>query len=46
MLTQTTYIGYRLSTPTNYTCTHQAAHLPDVSHYQVNRFFTRGYAAR
>ena len=38
MLTQTTYIGYLLSTPTNYTCTHLAAHLSDVSHDQVNRF--------
>ena len=38
MLTQTTYIEYLLSTPTNYTCTHLAAHLPDVSHDQVNRF--------
>ena len=38
MLTQTTYIEYLLSTPTNYTCTHLAAHLPDVSHDWVNRF--------
>ena len=38
MLTQTAYIEYLLSTPTNYTCTHLAAHLPDVSHDQVNRF--------
>ena len=38
MLTQTTYIEYLLSTPTNYTCTHLAVHLPDVSHDQVNRF--------
>ena len=38
MLTQTTYIEYLLSTPKNYTCTHLAAHLPDVSHDQVNRF--------
>ena len=38
MLTQTVYIEYLLSTPTNYTCTHLAAHLPDVSHDQVNRF--------
>ena len=38
MLTQTTYIEYLLSTPTNYTCTHLAAHLPDVSHDQANRF--------
>jgi hypothetical protein len=38
MLTQTTYIEYLLSTPTNYTCTQLAAHLPDVSHDQVNRF--------
>ena len=38
MLTQTTHIGYRLSTPTSYTCTYLAAHLPDVSHDQVNRF--------
>ena len=38
MLTQTTYIKYLLSTPTNYTCTHLAAHLPDVSYDQVNRF--------
>jgi hypothetical protein len=38
MLTQTAYIEYLLSTPTNYTCTHLAAHLPDVSHDQANRF--------
>ena len=38
MLTQRTYIEYLLSTPRNYTCTHLAAHLPDVSHDQVNRF--------
>ena len=38
MLTQTMYIDYMLSTPRNYTCTHLAAHLPDVSHDQVNRF--------
>ena len=38
MLTQTAYIGYLLRTTTNYTCTHLAAHLPDVSHDQVNRF--------
>ena len=38
MPTQTTYIEYLLSTPNNYTCTHLAAHLPDVSHDQANRF--------
>jgi len=38
MLTQTAYIEYLLSTPTNYTCTHLAAHMPDASHDQVNRF--------
>ena len=38
MLTQTAYIEYLLSTPTNYTCTLLAAHLPDASHDQVNRF--------
>ena len=38
MLTQRTYIEYLLSTPRNYTFTHLAAHLPDVSHDQVNRF--------
>ncbi len=38
MLTQTDYIEYLLSTPTNYTCTHLTAHLPDVSHDQVNQF--------
>ena len=38
MLTQRTYIEYLLSTPRNYTCTHLAAHLPDVSHDQMNRF--------
>ena len=38
MLTQTIYIGYRLSTPTSYTYTHLAAHLSDASHDQVNRF--------
>ena len=39
MLTQAAYIEYLLSTPTNYTCPHWAAYLPDVSHDQVNRFF-------
>lgn len=38
MLTQTTYIEYLLSTPRNYICTHLAAHLPEVSHDQVNQF--------
>ena len=38
MLTQTQYIEYLLSTPKNYTCTHLAAHLPNTSHDQVNRF--------
>lgn len=38
MLTQATYIEYLLSTPRNYTCTHLADHLVDVSHDQVNRF--------
>ena len=38
MLTQTTCIKYLLSTPINYTCTHLAAHLPEVSHDHVNRF--------
>ena len=38
MLTQTTCIEYLLSTPISYTCTHLAAHLPKVSHDQVNRF--------
>lgn len=38
MITQSKYIDYLLSTPKNYTCTHLAAHLPDVSHDQVNRF--------
>jgi hypothetical protein len=38
MVSQSQYIEYLLSTPTNYTCTHLAAHLPDVSHDQVNRF--------
>ena len=38
MLTQTAYIEYLLSMPTNYTCTHLVAHLPDASHDQVNRF--------
>lgn len=38
MLTQKSYIDYLLSTPRNYTCTHLAAHLSDVSHDQVNRF--------
>ena len=37
MLAQTTYIEYLLSTPTNYSCTHLAAHLPDVSHDPANR---------
>ena len=38
MITQSKYLDYLLSTPKNYTCTHLAAHLPDVSHDQVNRF--------
>ncbi len=38
MLTQTKYIEYLLSTPGNYTCTHLADHLLEVSHDQVNRF--------
>ena len=38
MLTQRTYVEYLLSTPRNYTCTHLAAHLPDLSHDQVIRF--------
>ena len=38
MLTQTTCIEYLPRTPTNYTCTHLAAHLPDVNHDQANRF--------
>ena len=37
MLTQTTCIEYLLSTPTNYTCTHLATHLPDVRHDKGNR---------
>jgi len=41
MLTQSTYIEYLLSTPRNYTCTHLAEHLPQVSHDQVNRFLRR-----
>lgn len=38
MVTQTQYVEYLLSTPTNYTGTHLAAHLPATSHDQVNRF--------
>ncbi|MGI4873775.1 MAG: IS701 family transposase [Janthinobacterium lividum] len=38
MIIQSQYIDYLLSTPRNYTCTHLAAHLPDVGHDQVNRF--------
>ena len=38
MFTQEKYIDYLLSTSRNYTCTHLAAHLPEVSHDQVNRF--------
>ena len=38
MLTQTTYVEYLISTPTNYTCTHLAALLLAMSHDQVNRF--------
>ena len=38
MITQAKYIDYLLSTPRNYTCTHLAAHLPGVSHDEVNRF--------
>ena len=38
MITQAKYIDYLLSTLRNYTCTHLAAHLPGVSHDEVNRF--------
>ena len=38
MFTQRQYIEYLLSTPFNYTCTHLAEHVADVSHDQVNRF--------
>ena len=38
MITQSKHLDYLLSTPKNYTCTHLAAHLPDVSHDKVNRF--------
>ena len=38
MLTQAKYIDFLLSTPRNYTGTHLAAHLPEVSHDQVTRF--------
>lgn len=38
MLTQRTYIDFLLNTTRNYTGTHLAAHLPEVSHDQVNRF--------
>ena len=38
MLTQAKYIDFLLRTPRNYTGTHLAAHLPEVSHDQVNRF--------
>ncbi len=41
MVTQATYIEYLLSTPRNYTCTHLAEHLSQVSHDQVNRFLRR-----
>ena len=37
MLTQTKCIGFLLSTPRNYTGTHVAARLPEVSHDQVDR---------
>ncbi len=38
MLSQRTYIDFLLNTPRNYTGTHLAEHLPNVSHDQVNRF--------
>ena len=38
MLAQSKYIDFLLNTPRNYTGTHLAAHLPDVSHDQVYRF--------
>ncbi len=38
MLTQSTYINFLLNTPRNYTGTHLAAHLPQVSHDQAHRF--------
>lgn len=46
MMTQATYIEYLLSTPRNYTCTHLADHLPQVSHDQVNRFFRGAVRSR
>ena len=38
ILTQNTYIEYLLNTPTNYTFTHLATHLPDMNYDHVNRF--------
>ena len=40
-MTQATYIEYLLSPSRNYTCTHLADHLPQVSHDQANRFLRR-----
>jgi len=40
-VTQANYIAYLLSTPRNYTCTHLAEYLSQVSHDQVNRFLRR-----
>ena len=37
MLTQTGYIGFLLNTPRDCTGMHVAAHLPEVSHDQVDR---------
>lgn len=41
MATQATYIEYLLKTSHNYTCTHLAQHLPQVSHDHINRFLRR-----
>lgn len=43
MVTQATDIEYLLNTPRNYTCTHLAEHLSQVSHDQVNRFLRRSW---
>jgi DDE family transposase len=38
MITQAQYIEFLISTPINYTCTHLADHLSDVSHDSVSDF--------
>jgi hypothetical protein len=38
MMTKEQYIEFLISTPVNYTCTHLADHLSDVSHDSITDF--------